>query len=60
MLIELREDTPDAARRPRSYAGDIIQLRTRVERKAALGRVPAHLQALVRRHVEIHFQRIKK
>jgi len=60
MLIDPPEDTPDAPRRPRSYAAGIIQLRTRAERKAALERVPAHLRALVRKHVEIHFQRIKK
>lgn len=39
--------------RPREYAAQILQLRTREERNAALREVPEHLQDLVRKHCEI-------
>lgn len=39
--------------RPRQYARQILELRTREERNAALLEVPAHLQDLVRKHCEI-------
>ncbi|PPS61788.1 hypothetical protein CR917_12745 [Pseudomonas sp. BRM28] len=39
--------------RPRQYARQILALRTREERNAALLEVPAHFQDLVRKHCEI-------
>lgn len=39
--------------RPREYAAQILQLRTREERNAALREAPEHLQGLVRKHCEI-------
>lgn len=38
---------------PRQYARQIAVLKTIDERRAALARVPEHLRALVRTHVEI-------
>lgn len=35
----------------RAYAGEIIKLKTRADRAAALVKVPEHLQALVKTHV---------
>lgn len=46
-------------RRPRQYAAEIIALRTKEERAAALARVPEHLRELTRRHVETEFDRRK-
>lgn len=39
--------------RPRQYARQILELRTREERNAALLEVPTPLQDLVRKHCEI-------
>ena len=39
--------------RPREYANQIMQLKTRAERNAALQQVPKELQDLVRKHCEI-------
>lgn len=39
--------------RPRQYARQILELRTREERNAALLEVPTHLQDLVRKHCDI-------
>lgn len=41
--------------RPRVYAAEIIGLSTRAQRVEALSKVPEHLRAAVRRHVEQHF-----
>ncbi|PJY97726.1 hypothetical protein COO64_06465 [Pseudomonas donghuensis] len=38
---------------PREFARQILALRTREERKAALLEVPEHLRGLVRKHCEI-------
>jgi hypothetical protein len=40
---------------PRQYASEIIELKSRTERMAALDKVPSYLQPLVRKHVEIAF-----
>ncbi len=45
----------DTETRPRQYAAQILALKTKEERRAALARVPEHLQALTRKHVEIAF-----
>lgn len=42
-------------KRPRRYAAEIAQLPTREQRQAALAKVPAEWQALVKKHVEITF-----
>lgn len=39
--------------RPREYANQILQLKTRAERNAALQQVPEKWQDLVRKHCEI-------
>lgn len=39
--------------RPRQYAAQILQLKTREERNAALLQVPKEWQALVRKHCEV-------
>lgn len=44
---------------PRHYAAEIMSLKTREERREALSKVPAHLQSLTRKHVEIEFERRK-
>lgn len=38
---------------PRQYASQILAMKNKEERQAALSRVPEHLQALTRKHVEI-------
>lgn len=38
---------------PRQYARQILAMKTREERNAALLEVPAHLRDLVRKHCEI-------
>ncbi|NVN61879.1 hypothetical protein FGL97_01260 [Pseudomonas putida] len=38
---------------PRQYAAEILQLRTRAKRNAALLQVPKAWQSLVRKHCEI-------
>lgn len=42
-------------KRPRQHAEEILMLRTKEQRARALANVPAHLQPLVRRHVETVF-----
>lgn len=43
----------DTETRPRQYARQILGMKDKEERQAALARVPEHLQALTRKHVEI-------
>lgn len=40
---------------PRAYAAEIMEMKSREERRAALEAVPAHLRMTVRTHVEIGF-----
>lgn len=47
-------------KRPRHYAAEIAQLPTREQRQAALNKVPAEWQQLVKKHVEITFFQTKK
>lgn len=44
-----------ATKMPRQYAAEIIALRSRQERIAALAKVPEHLQGCTRTHVENYF-----
>lgn len=44
--------SPDAPLRPRQYAAQIVALKSKDERRAALAEVPEHLRDLVRKHVE--------
>ncbi len=46
-------------KRPRQYAAEIAQLKTRELRNRALEAVPAHLQALVKTHVINRFNHAK-
>lgn len=46
----------DTETRPRQYASQILGMKTKEERQAALARVPTHLQALTRKHVEIAWE----
>lgn len=45
--------SPDTPLRPRQYAAQIVALKSKDERRAALAGVPEHLRDLVRTHVEI-------
>lgn len=40
---------------PRQYAAEIMAMKTRDERRAALDKVPEHFRALVKKHVECQF-----
>jgi hypothetical protein len=42
-------------KRPRQYAAEISQLKSRKTRAEALENVPEHLRALTKKHVEIYF-----
>ena len=42
---------------PRTYAAQILKIENREDRKAALKNVPRQYQALVRKHVEIVYQK---
>lgn len=39
-------------KRPRDWAAEIVELPTKEERRAALQRVPEHLQGMVKTHVQ--------
>ena len=45
--------SPDAPLRPRQYAAQIVALKSKDARRAALEQVPEHLRDLVRTQVEI-------
>ena len=47
------------AKRPRHWAEEILQLKTREERLAALQNVPEDLRGAVRLHVEATFEKLK-
>ena len=47
------------AKRPRHYAEEILQLKTREERLAALQNVPEDMRGAVRLHVEATFEKLK-
>lgn len=40
---------------PRQYAAEILELKTRKERRDALSQCPEHLQSAIAKHVEIAF-----
>ena len=44
-------------KRPRHYAAEILKLKTKEERRAALDSVPEHLRDLVRKHVQAAYDR---
>ena len=46
-------------KRPRQYAFEIIGERDRDKRKAMLSEVPEHLRDLVKKHVEVAWQKLK-
>ena len=46
-------------KRPRNFAEEILQLKTREERKAALEQVPEDMRGAVRLHVEATFEKMK-
>mgnify|MGYP003122870593 FL=1 len=45
---------------PRHYAAEIVELKTREERIAALEQVPDNMRGLVKLHVEIEFKKRKQ
>ena len=47
------------AKRPRHFAEEILQLKTREERLAALQNVPDGMRGLVQSHVEAAFEKLK-
>ena len=47
------------AKRPRHYSEEILQLKTREERLAALQNVPDGMRGLVQSHVEAAFEKLK-
>ena len=50
---------PGKVKRPRHYAEEILQLKTREERLAALENVPEDMRGAVRLHVEVTFEKLK-
>ena len=46
-------------KRPRNFAEEILQLKTREERLAALQNVPEGMRGLVQSHVEATFEKLK-
>ena len=46
-------------KRPRHFAEEILQLKTKEERRAALEQVPEEMRGLVRAHVEAAFEKMK-
>ena len=46
-------------KKARHYAEEILQLKTREERLAALGNVPEDMRGAVRLHVEATFEKMK-
>ncbi len=49
----------DCEKRPRHFAEEILQLKTREERLAALENVPKDMLGAVRLHVEVTFEKMK-
>lgn len=49
----------DHEKRPRHFAEEILQLKTREERLAALEQVPEGMRGMVKTHVEITFEKLK-
>jgi hypothetical protein len=47
-------------KRPRHYMEEIVKLKSREEREAALEKVPEEYRAMVKTHVEVHFLRKKQ
>ena len=47
------------AKRPRHYAEEILQLKSREERLAALQNVPDGMRGMVKTHVEATFEKLK-
>ena len=47
------------AKRPRHYSEEILQLKTREERLAALQNVPEDMRGAVKLHVEATFEKLK-
>jgi len=44
-------------KRPRHYAAEILKLKTKEERRAALDSVPREYQDMVRKHVQAAYNR---
>ena len=61
-LNHLREtfDIARAERKPRQYAAEILRLRTKEERRAALDKVPAEIRSIVEFYVAEHFAKVFK
>jgi hypothetical protein len=58
---EERKSGKSTEKRPRHYAQEIVKLKSREERKAALEKVPEEYRAMVKVHVETYFlMRIKQ
>lgn len=60
-LAQLRTDlaTMQREKRPREYASEILQLRTREQRASALEQVPKRHRSIVRFYVATHFARLQ-
>ena len=54
--IQARQSKP---KRPRHWAEEILQLKTREERKAALEQVPEDMRGMVEAHVKATFEKLK-
>ncbi len=51
--------TKDHEKRPRHFAEEILQLKTREERLTALEQVPEGMRGMVKTHVEATFEKLK-
>lgn len=49
----------DGLKRPRHYAAEIIAIKTREERRAALAKVPEHLRDWVEFYVKDSFEKTR-
>ncbi len=56
-LKRIRESLKSKEKWPRHYAESILALKTKEERIKALSEVPEHMQDLVKRHVEIAYEK---
>ena len=61
-LNQLREtfSIAKAERKPRQYAAEILRLRTKEERRAALDKVPVEIRSIVEFYVAEHFAKVFK
>jgi len=59
-LAQERKTGKKAEKWPRHYAEEILKLKPREERAAALAKVPEEFRAMVETHVKTHFLMRKK